>query len=226
MDTINAQILDFLRELRAHNDRIWFQANKGRYDMLRLVFIEETQELINRLSLFDPEIANLEAKDCIYRIYRDLRFSPDKTPYKCHFAAYIALGGKSSLRGGYYLHIEPGGCLLAGGVWCPPPPLLKRLRKDIYDHIEEMEAIMEDPAFKNVYPGLESEMLKRMPIGFPVDTPYGHVLRHKDFTVVSRKPDAYFTASDWMEHTVNDFKLLCPFNNFLNYTVDEYLGRI
>ena len=160
---MNEQIIEFLTELRSHNNREWFQDNKNRYDALRKVFIDEVQDLIGRISLFDPEVAGLEAKDCLFRIYRDIRFSPDKTPYKC-----------------YYIHLEPGGCLLSGGVWCPPPALLKKLRQDIYDHIEEFTAIIEEPTFKKTFPVLEGEMLKRMPAGYPMDSPYGYIMKHKD----------------------------------------------
>lgn len=223
---MNAQIIEFLKELRQNNNREWFQANKDRYDVLRNAFIDEVQQLIKQVSLFDPEVAGLEAKDCLFRIYRDIRFSPDKTPYKIHFAAYIAQGGRASERGGYYIHLEPGNCLLSGGVWCPPPPLLKKLRQDIYDHIDEFVGILEEPAFKATYPVMEGEVLKRMPAGYPSDFKYGEILRHKDFSVASYKPDEFFMQKDWMEQSVVCFRQLLPFNRFLNYTVDEYLGRI
>ena len=124
------------------------------------------------------------------------------------------------------IHLEPGGCLLSGGVWCPPPALLKKLRQDIYDHIEEITAIIEEPTFKKTFPVLEGEMLKRMPAGYPMDSPYGYIMKHKDFSVVSYKPDNFFYAKNWMDKAVYDFNLLLPFNRFLNYTVDEYLGRV
>lgn len=224
---MNAEILQFLKELGQNNNREWFQANKDRYDVLRKNFIDEVQQLINRLALIDPEVAGVEAKDCLFRIYRDIRFSPNKTPYKNHFAAYIAsCGGRSSERGGYYIHLEPGSCMLSGGVWCPPPALLKKLRQDIYDHIDEFVAILEEPSFKKLYPVMEGETLKRMPAGYPADFKYGEILRHKDFCVSSYKPDEFFAASDWLEQSVACFEKLIPFNRFLNYTVDEYLGRI
>lgn len=222
---MNEQILQFLRELSANNNRPWFQENKKRYDALRDAFIGIVQELINRISLFDPDVAGLEAKDCLYRIYRDVRFSPNKQPYKNHFAAYMAKGGRKSLYGGYYLHLEPGNCLLSGGIWMPESKLLKQLRKDIYDQIEDFTGILENPSFKNIYPGLEGESLSRMPVGFPADFPYGDILKHKDFTVVSYKPDDFFLQRDWLDKSVADFELLLPFNRFLNYTVDEYLGN-
>lgn len=223
---MNAEIIQFLRELRENNNRPWFQENKARYDVLRAAFVDEVQELIRGISLFDPEIAGVEAKDCLFRIYRDTRFSPDKTPYKTYMSAFIAQGGRKSERGGYYIHLEPDNSILSGGVWCPDPKLLKKLRQDIYDHIEEFVAIIEAPDFKAIYPELEGDVLKRMPAGYPADSPYGYILKHKDFSVICNKPDDFFNQGDWIEASIGCFEKLLPFNRFLNYTVDEYLGRI
>lgn len=222
---MNAQILQFLSELKDNNYREWFQENKERYDVLKAEFTEEVQKLINRIALFDPDIAGLEAKSCLYRIYRDIRFSPDKTPYKTYFSAYIAQGGRGSERGGYYLHLEPGGCLLSGGVWMPPAPLLKKLRQEIYSQIDEFVEIMEDPSFKKTFPALEGETLKRNPLGFP-DSPYNDIIRHKDFSVIAYKANTFFTQEDWLEKSIADYKKLYPFNKFLNYIVDDFNGRI
>lgn len=223
---MNAQIIEFLKGLQLNNNREWFQDNKSRYDLLRKAFIDEVQELIAKISLFDPEVTGLEAKDCLFRIYRDIRFSPDKTPYKTHFSAFIAQGGRGSERGGYYIHLEPGNCLLSGGVWCPQSKLLKQLRQDIFDHIEEFTSIIEEPSFKALFPVLEGDMLKRMPTGYPADSPYDYILKHKDFSVVCNKPDSFFEGKDWMKDSVACFEKLIPLNRFLNYTVDEYLGRV
>lgn len=223
---MNQEIIQFLRELAANNDRAWFQENKQRYERLRDQFIANVQLLINKTMAFDPEISGLEAKDCLFRIYRDIRFSPNKMPYKTYFGAYIAQGGRRSIRGGYYLHLQPGACMLSGGVWCPEPKLLKQLRKDIYDHIEEFTAIMETPQFKHWFSGLDGESLKRMPVGYPQDSPYADIMKHKDFCVTAKLPDNFFFAEDWADRTVECFKALQPFNQFLNYTVDEFLGRV
>lgn len=223
---MNADIIQFLRELSQNNNREWFQENKGRYDVLRKVFVDEVQQLINRIALFDPQVAGLEAKDCLFRIYRDLRFSPDKTPYKAHFSAYMAQGGRSSERAGYYFHLEPGRCMLSGGIWCPPPKLLKMLRQDIYDHIDEFAGIIENPSFKDTFPVMEGEVLKRMPVGYPSDFKYDEILRHKDFSFSATLPDEFFMTEDWLEKTADSFEKMLPFNNFLNYTVDEFLGRV
>ena len=111
---------EFLRELRANNYREWFKKNKARYDVLHKEFVDVVERLIERIAAFDAEIAGLDAARCVYRIYRDIRFSPDKTPYKTHFGAYITgFGGRTSAYGGYYLHIEPDAPFVSGGVWCP-----------------------------------------------------------------------------------------------------------
>lgn len=224
---MNAEIAQFLRELRVNNNREWFQANKPRYEALRNYFIDTVQEIINKLSLYDNDLVGLEAKSCLFRIYRDIRFSPNKIPYKTHFSAYMAKGGgRHSEYAGYYLHMEPGNCIVSGGIWMPQPKLLKMLRQDIYDQADEFVQIIDAPPFKAVYPKLEGETLKRMPVGFPTDSPYGEILKHKDFTVMGYKSDDFFTRKDWIDKVVDDFRLLIPFNQFLNYTVEEYLGKV
>jgi uncharacterized protein (TIGR02453 family) len=223
---MNTALFQFLRELRDNNNRNWFQDNKKRYDELYVQFIDCVQQLIGKIALFDPEIAGLNPKSCIYRIYRDIRFSNDKTPYKIHFGAYMTgYGGRTSPYAGYYVHLEPDNALLSGGVWCPPPPLLKKLRKDIYENMDEFVKIIEDKAFKKAYPELEGEMLKRMPPGYPSDCPHDYILKHKDFVVSSTKPESFFCAADWIDRAAEDFSLLHPFNRFLNYTVSEFFGK-
>jgi uncharacterized protein (TIGR02453 family) len=224
---MNATLFTFLRELRENNNRDWFQRNKKQYDALSKQFVGDVQQLIDRIATFDPEIADLDAKSCVYRIYRDLRFSLDKTPYKTHFGAYMTgYGGRTSPYAGYYVHLEPDNALLSGGVWCPPPPLLKKLRQDIYDNMDEFLGIIENKDFKKVYPELEGELLKRMPAGFPTDCPYDYILKHKDFVVSSMKPESFFCADDWMDRVVDDFRKLQSFNRFLNYTAGEYFGKV
>lgn len=221
---MNTEIIRFLTELRENNYREWFQDNKSRYNALKVGFTDDVQRLINRIALFDPDLSGLEAKDCLFRIYRDIRFSPDKTPYKTHFSAYLSLGGRASERAGYYIHIEPGNCLLSGGIWMPPAPLLKKLRQELYQQIDEFVEIIENPSFKAIYPELEGEVLKRNPVGFP-DSPYNAIIRHKDFSVASYKPDDFLTEDSWLENSVETFRQLYPFNRFLNDIVDDYTGK-
>lgn len=221
------ETLGFLEQLQRNNNRPWFQERKEQYDVLRSQFEKDVFRLIQRIALFDPEIAGTEPKDCIYRIYRDVRFSPDKSPYKNYFSAYIALGGRKSERAGYYVHWQPDGCFLSGGVWCPPPRLLKMLRQAVFDHIEEFTEILDNPAFKQAFPDMQGEVLQRIPQPFTKETdfPRPDLLKRKDYVVIGSRPVSFFDCADWTEAAAADFEKMVPFNRFLNYTVDEYLGK-
>jgi uncharacterized protein (TIGR02453 family) len=221
------RFFEFLSELKENNNREWFHANKSRYDELHKEFIAVVKQLVDRISVFDREMAGLDAKSCIFRIYRDVRFSGDKSPYKTHFGAFMAgKGGKTSFYGGYYFHIEPGNSILCGGSWHPAPQILKQLRRDIYDNMDEFVAIMEDKKFKKLYGGLDGESLKKIPEGFPKDLPekYADILKHKNFVVYCDKPDSFFDAKDWPDKAAEDYKVLYPFNKFLNYTIEALYG--
>ena len=157
----------------------------------------------------------------MYRIYRDIRFSPDKTPYKTYMSAYMAKGGRKSLRAGYYFHLEPGNCMISGGVWCPEPKLLKALRQAIYDNYDEFQELIGRPQFKTLYPDWEGETLKVVPRPFPRDCEQAEWLKRKDYVMVHFAPDNFFDAPDWVEQTAHAFEIMKPVNDFFNYTVDE-----
>jgi len=220
------KLFDFLKGLRENNDREWFKANKNRYDALHKEHTGIVRQLIEHIAVFDSEIAGLDAKSCIYRIYRDIRFSNDKTPYKTHFGAYMTgFGGRTSSYGGYYLHLEPGNSFVSGGVWQPEPKILKQLRRDIYHNIADFTAILENKKFKQTFGELEGDTLQRMPGGFPKDCPCESILKHKSFVVSGLKSDEFFYSENWMDEVVEDFKLLYPFNQFLNYTTSEFFRK-
>ena len=220
-------LITFLRELRQHNDREWFVENKKWYEQLRKEFTGRVQEVIDRVAAFDPDIVGQQAKDCLFRIYRDVRFSPDKSPYKHHFSAYLAKGGRKSIYAGYYIHIEPDNCLLSGGIWMPDSKLLKKLRQDVYDNADEFLGIMSDPQFKKLYPEMDSDTtMKRMPAGFPADDPLGDLVRRKYYVVTTGKPDSLYGSDNWTDEVAEAFRVMQPFNRFLNYSVDEYLSAI
>ncbi len=216
-------IFSFLAELKENNNREWFAANKAKYQQAMADFEKITERLIAEISLFDKEIAGLQAKDCIFRIYRDVRFH-DKTPYKNHFGAYIcAGGGKKSERSGYYFHLELGNSILSGGLWSPLPAVLKAVRQAVYDNIEEFKEIVENPTFSDTFIFGEDEQLKTLPRGFPKDFPDADYLKHKHYTVYHREPDSFFAKDDWFEKTLEIFRIMQPLHRFLNYTVDEVL---
>ena len=161
-------ILDFLSELKENNDRTWFNEHKNEYESARKEFEQICYSLILKIGVFDEDIKHVDVKDCVFRIYRDIRFSNDKTPYKTHFGAFIAsAGGRKSNRGGYYLHLDPAGSFLSVGVWCPPPAVLKAIRQSIYYNIEEFNEIRSDKDFIRLFKNsfYEEDKLKTVPQG-------------------------------------------------------------
>lgn len=219
-------ILQFLEQLTANNNRDWFAQNKEWYNEAKRDFEEMGEVLIQRIAEFDPEVRYLKAKDCVFRIYRDTRFSLDKTPYKDHMGIFIAAnGGRKSYRGGYYFHLQPGDkSMLAGGVWCPTPELLKELRQSVYDNIDELLDIIHQPEFENYYPNFwDTEKLKTVPRGFPKDFPHAELLKLKHYMVEHLLTDQEVTTENIIDTAVSGFQIMQPLNAFLNYTVDEVM---
>jgi len=216
-------ILQFLKELKINNNREWFAENKVWYDQVKADFEKISKELILEITKFDEEIKHVEAKDCVFRIYRDTRFSHDKTPYKTHFGVFIATaGGRKSQRGGYYLHLDPDGCFVAAGVWCPQPNLLKALRQSVYDNIDELNEILRQPEFSQHFVRFfDEDKLKTVPRGFPKDFPDAELLKLKHYMVEYKFDEKLSQADDIVQQVAEIVKGAYPLNRFLNYTVDE-----
>ena len=221
--TMNTSIIfRFLKELSENNNRVWFNEHRETYTQAQLEFEKFLTAIIDRISLFDETIRGTVARDCTYRIYRDTRFSSDKTPYKTHFGGYINAKGKKSNHCGYYVHLEPGGSLLAGGSLCLPSNVLKAVRQSIYDNIDEYRSIVEDPAFKQYFPIVGENFLKTAPKGFPKDFKYIDYLKCKEFICSYQVPDSFFVASDFLDRTEEVFRQFKRFSDFLNDTIDDF----
>ena len=218
-------IINFLKELNENNNREWFAQNKSRYEKVKSKFEEISRLLISEISIFDNDIKNVDVKDCVFRIYRDIRFSTDKTPYKTHFGVYIAsAGGRKSHRGGYYLHLDPAGCFIAVGVWCPPPNILKALRQSVCDNIDELNEIRNEASFNTYFKTFfEEDKLKNVPAGFPRDFPDAELLKLKHYMVDHKLNDDILNASDFVLQLAQIARAGYPLNKFLNYTVDEVI---
>lgn len=214
-------IFHFLKELSENNNREWFNANRDKYDKARNEFDNLLTAVISRIALFDESVKGIEPKDCTYRIYRDTRFSLDKTPYKIHLGGYINAKGKKSEHCGYYIHLQNGNCLLAGGSICPSPKVLKALRQAIYDNIDEYVSIVEDPEFKKYFPIIGNDFLKTAPKGFPKDFKYIDYLKCKEYASSCYVPDSFFTSPDFLDKTEDAFRQMKRFADFVNYTIDE-----
>ena len=219
------EIIAYLRQLRTNNNREWFKAHKDEFLKHQTRFHELVEEVIKEISVFDQSIANLTPKDCTYRIYRDVRFSSDKSPYKCHFGAFIAKGGKKSGNSGYYFHISTGGekeypyChMLAAGDYCCDPDVLKILREDIVNGKGDFERVVKqaDASFH-----LEQEgALKRNPKGFPADAPYSDYLRLKYYCLTSLLDDDFWAGEDLARRIAAKFATTKPFLDYINRAID------
>ena len=215
-------IFDFLKELSVNNNREWFNNHREDYDKARIEFENLLSLVISRISLFDESVKNIQPKDCTYRIYRDTRFSLDKTPYKTHFGGYINSRGKKSDHCGYYIHLEPGNSFLAGGSYCLPPKVLKAVRQSIFDNIDEYRGIVEVPNFKKYFPIVGDDFLKTVPKGFPKDFKYIDYLKCREYTCIYKVLDAFFSSSDFLQQTESIFIQFKRFADFLNYTIDDF----
>lgn len=216
-------ILRFLSELKQNNNREWFAENKDWYDQVRTEFEIICKEFILEIAKFDDEIKHVDAKDCIFRIYRDIRFSHDKTPYKTHFGVFVAAdGGRKSQRGGYYLHLDPDGSFVAVGVWCPQPNLLKALRQSVYDNIDELNEILNKKSFANYFSTFfDEDKLKTVPKGFPKDFPNAELLKLKHYIAEYKLSKEITEKEDFAQQVAQIAQIAYPLNKFLNYTVDE-----
>ena len=217
---MNALPIEFLRQLKKNNNREWFAENKPFYDEAREAILNFVGSLIVEFSLFDKQVSGLEAKNTLFRIYRDVRFSKDKTPYKTAFGSYIALGGRKSVKAGYSLHIEPGASFLAGGMHLPPKEQLAKVRQEIFYNIDEYKSIIGTKAFIQNFETVKGEKLKKPPKGFPADFAEIELLKHKDFIMINNISDEVILRDDFLEYSVNLFKKMKPFNDFLNRALD------
>lgn len=216
------EIIAFFRELHANNDREWFHANHDRWMRVRGAFMAFTEQLIEGVTAFDPTVRGLRAQDCTYRIARDTRFSPDKSPYKTYMGAYIAPKGKKSGYAGYYFHIEPCGDglvwsnLLSAGLYLPEPVVLRSVRDEVVDN---GAVVVQAIAAAKGYALSDENMLKRVPTGFPADHAYAELLRHKDFFLIKRIDEEYLLAPDLLARVLADFRVAQPFVELVNRAV-------
>lgn len=218
---MNRQLFDFLTRLAENNDRPWFAANRAEFDALREQWIDSVQRIVNALAVDDPSLRGVRASDCVYRIYRDTRFSHDKSPFKTYFSALISPTGRHCDRACYYVHVGVEECAVYGGVWSPEASVLKKLRRAIVDNIEEFREITETPEIEALYPGWYGRKLKTAPKGYDRDHPDIDLLRLTEYGKCHELDRAFFDAADWPEKVASMLRILKPMNDFLNYSIDE-----
>ena len=231
-------ILNFLKDVMANNNRPWFQEHKAEYEAAKAEWERGVAQALERIVSFDPSVATQTVKDCTYRFYRDTRFSPDKSPYKNHFGAYINAHGKKALRGGYYIHMEPGHCLLAVGNYWLPTNILTSCRNEIMANEAVWLKCVENKQFQRLFGGNEDTMsweemwdspqgfgltkLKSCPAGFPRD--YAHVkyLRLKDYCAWHHVADDFFEGDGWLDELERIMSTAKPMMDFVNAVIDDY----
>jgi len=217
-------ILDFLKDLEANNSREWFDLNRDRYDATRKQFLVVAEQLIHDIRQFDDEVPALNPKDCVFRIFRDVRFSKDKLPFKSNYGCFVARGGKKSGFAGYYLHIQPGECFLSGGIYMPLPEYLQAIRQEIYYHPKNYIYLIENKEFKSAFTLEYSNKLKTAPKGYPKDWEHLELIKNRNYAFGHRIEEQELFAPDFMEKAINLFKIIYPLNRYLNKAIDENIG--
>ena len=212
------RLLEFLRRLSENNNRDWFREHKAEYDELRALWLADLQVMIDRMAVWEPGVARFTASQCAYRIYRDTRFSLDKTPFKVYCSAAVSPYGRQIERAGYYLQmdIRPGESGLYAGIWHPESATLKKLRHAVVDNIEEFEEV-------SAVDGAQwcGDRLKSAPQGWQKNHPNLEYLRMKDYGKVFQLDEAFFCDPSWPEKAADMFSRLKPFVDFLNYSIEE-----
>lgn len=220
---IQPSTIKFLKELKKNNTKEWFDNNRKQYDAAKTDFAQFVQEIIEAHSKKDPSIAALTAKECMFRINRDVRFSKDKSPYKTNFGASINAGGKKSMTAGYYIHLEPGGAFAGGGLYMPMPEELKKVRQEIDYCFTEFSTILNSKKFRSVYNGLDRSqefMLSRPPKGYDEQNPAIEYLKLKSFIAFVPLDDALLSSKDCAKTILKAFDVLQPLIAFLNRALE------
>jgi len=208
--------LTFLADLRRHNNRRWFQAQKDIYEQsVKAPMVEVIGRIGEAFPRFAPEMV-ADPKISFYRIYRDTRFSPDKSPYKTHAAAVFPVRGLPKNSGpGLYFHISPEEVLIGGGIYMPDPPVLRAVRERIAASPREFRSIVESPRFRKAFSELEGEQLKTMPKGFSADHSAAKYLRYKQFLFGKVFSPKLATSSRFLPTLLDCFKEGMPLIRFL-----------
>ena len=216
--------IKFLKDLKKNNNKPWFDANRKRYEEAKADFTNFIQQVIDAHGKKDKTIAGIKAKDCLFRINRDIRFSKDKSPYKTNFGASINKGGRKAFStAGYYFHLEPGQCFVGGGIYQPMPEELKKVRQEIDYNFNDFKKIIGSKKFKAFYGDLDKSsefLLSRVPKGYEADNPAADYLRLKSYIAFVQLSDADLTSKDLLKKTSEAFTVLQPLIDFINESLN------
>lgn len=215
-------IIQFLAALKQNNDRGWFQKHKAEYIAAQGAFNAFVEKLIAGIVSFDDSVSGVNVKDCIYRIYRDTRFSADKSPYKTHIGAFVCPGGRKSGYSGYYFQVGPEesgypeGNMLATGNYRLDSKVMHILREDICMDAEDFEQRLKQASLFKLD---DTDMLKRVPNGFERNAPYSGYLMYKAYCLVYSPGKSFMTGDNLLERTLDAFRSTKPFLQYLNRAI-------
>lgn len=221
---IQKETLEFLEDLRANNYREWFQANRKRYEAAKENVLEVAAQVMDGINRFDPSLGYHDPKQLIYRINRDVRFSPNKEPYKTHFGVVMnADGNRRSPLSGYYFHIEPQGSIMGCGMYMPDAQrgTLQAIRETIDRDWDGFSKIIHHPDFKKNFGDLcrDDKILKRVPRGFDPESPAAEYLKMTQFYIWKPVPDELVTSERYIPEMLRLCQLMKPFNDYMNQIV-------
>jgi uncharacterized protein (TIGR02453 family) len=221
---LQSSTLKFLKELKKNNSKPWFDVHRKEYEAAKADFSLFIQQVIDQYGKTDLSIKNIMAKECLFRINRDIRFAKDKSPYKTNFGASINKGGRKAFNSaGYYFHLEPGRAFAGGGIYMPMPDDLKKVRQEIDYNFKEFKKIIGSSKFKSVYGDLDRSaeyLLSRVPKGYEADNPAADYLKLKSFVAMVPVKDADLSSKDLVKKTVTAFAALYPLIQFINTSLE------
>ncbi|WP_348798791.1 DUF2461 domain-containing protein [Flavobacterium adhaerens] len=215
---LSKDTLDFLADLKTNNNREWFLDNKKRYEIVKKDYHQLIASLLDALKPHDPSIEMLEVKNCTFRINRDVRFSKDKSPYKTNLGIWISGGAKHTEAPGYYLHIENENCFIGGGIYCPEPEQIQKIRKEIHFFYDDLTNILNDKKFQSTFGDLdrnEATTLKNPPKGYDKEDPAIEHLKLKSFIATQKIDSKLVTQKDFVPTIIEKMLILKPFNDFI-----------
>ncbi|MDA9630480.1 DUF2461 domain-containing protein [Flavobacteriaceae bacterium] len=220
MKSINPDIFTFYKDLDKNNNREWFESHKPRFKAL-----ESEVKDFNEIVKFGLEETDDIEKIKMFRIYRDVRFSKNKTPYKTHFGVSFHRK-KPNLRGSYYMHLAPQNSFIASGFWNPNPMDLLRIRKDLEMDAQELRDVITDFTFKKVWGELQGDLVKTSPKGFNIDHPNIDLIRHKQFLFIKRFDDKSVLSSDFQKEVIKSFIAIRPFFDLMTNVLTTDLNGV
>ena len=221
---LHPDTLQFFNELNINNNKDWFLANKERWEAIRAKFVDFTAEVIKVMTELDPSLGNITPQSCLYRINRDLRFTPDKRPYKTHIAFFLPTGGNRRCAvPGYYMQLGiedyglHGNCSLGGGIFMPTPQTLNAIRQEIFYNTDDFLAIINNKDYKRYFGSkfFTTKVLSRPPKGYPADWPHVNLLKYKDYCSMHEVPQELIFGEDMLPHVLDAFRATVPLNLFI-----------